>query len=171
MTKTKTKKIAGGNKNTPKPDKKDSKIAYTIKDKNFPDFQVKKSANAWWMERRKVEDLISAFKIDATNEEACTYAGISLAQLKYFLELHEEFYTVRDACKELIFLRARQAISKNVDDGDYALRFMERKKKAEFSLRTEHTGPDGGPIEITDYEKKLEEAQKYEDGKKGDKKR
>ncbi len=36
-----------------------------------------------------------------------------------------------------------------VYDPEFALKFMERKRKDEFSLRTELTGKDGGAIPIT----------------------
>jgi hypothetical protein len=123
-------------------------IAYEIKDKNFGVFKVKNSANAWWLGQGKVEALIEAFKMDCTVEEACAFAGISADQYRYFREQHPNFSRVKDACKQLIFLRARQCIYRHVDkDYDSAIDFMERKKKSEYSKRTEHSGPDGGPIE------------------------
>ena len=51
--------------------------------------------------------------------------------------------------KENPFLLARTAIVNGFSDkngGDLALKFMERKKKDEFSLRTELTGKDGKEI-------------------------
>lgn len=136
---------------------KKEKYAYTVKDKNFPDFKVLNSANAWWLDRVKVENIITAYKIDATDEEARTYAGISEEQLKYFKELHPDFYQVKEACKQIPFLKARQRIIKDIEvNGDLALKYMERKKKDEFSPRHELVGSGGGPIQMS-YEKRLKE--------------
>ena len=145
------------------------KIAYTIKDENFPNFQVLKSANAWWMDRLKVERLIAAYKFDAIDTEARAYAGISEEQLRYFKEKHPEFYQVKEACKELVFLKARQTVVKALDEPDNAKWFLERKRKKEFSARTEVTGADGGSILTESYEQRLKRMRE-EDAKQKSKK-
>ena len=106
--------------------------AYVIKDKSFPDFPIKKSANAWWLDRGKVEKIIAAFKLDCTVEQACVYAGISHDQYKYFCRAHKNFYTIKAICKSLPILRARQTIVMNLHDAKNAMWYLERKNPEEF---------------------------------------
>ena len=93
----------------------EKEIAYTVKDKCFGEFSVLNSANAWWIDRVKVDDLIKAYKIDCTDEEACSDAGISIDQYKYFKEKHPNFSTVKQACKQIPFLKARRTINTAIE--------------------------------------------------------
>jgi len=124
-TKKKDKKVADTKSVTP--------YAYTIKDAAFGELNILNSANAWWMNTRKVEDLIAAFKLDATYEEACVNAGITPAQLRYFMEQHLEFSQVIGACRELPNLTARKSVISQMEkDGNLALRYLAVKKSGEF---------------------------------------
>jgi hypothetical protein len=116
---------------------KEEKYAYTITDKSFGEFKVLNSANAWWLDQLKVRDLIAAYKIDSTDEEACAYAGVSLEQLRYFKTLHPDFSLVKHACKQLPMLKARKTLNDSLDQPVHAQWFLERKRKAEFSKREE----------------------------------
>jgi len=117
-------------------------IAYTIKDKYFVDLDIMNSDNAWWLDSGKVDRLIAAFKFDATIEEACVYSGISMHQYKYFTEQHPEFSAVRNACRELPSLRARQAVVNKLGESfGNAMDYLKRKKKAEFG--------DSSTVEVT----------------------
>lgn len=119
--------------------KRTQKTQYTITDKYFPDFNVLKSDNAWWVDRGKIERLIAAFKMDAAIMEACAYAGITYEQYKYFNEIHPDFSTVKQLCSELPTLKARQEVVNGIaNDKEFALKYLERKRKVEFSLRQEH---------------------------------
>lgn len=94
-------------------------VAYTLKDKRFDDFEVLKSANAWWMNRAKVEELIECVKIKMSIEKTCEYIGISLDQYKYFVVKHPEFSTIRaklsgSAYEALI----RKGIYNKIEKGD-----------------------------------------------------
>jgi len=145
---------------------KETIYAYEINDKAFGIFKALNTANGWWLDRIKLDNLISAYKIDCTDEEACAYAGISLAQYKYFKELHPEFSDVKSACKQLPFLKARKTINEGLNEVENARWYMERKKKSEFSARTELSGPEGeglNPIEITIVEPKIK-AKEEENG-------
>jgi hypothetical protein len=121
---------------------KDDIYAYEIKDRSFGVFKVLNTANGWWLDRAKVENLIGAYKIDCTDEEACTYAGISLDQLKYFKELHKEFYNIKSTCKQFPILKARKTIVDSLENTEDAKWYLERKKKNEFSIKSEieHSG-------------------------------
>lgn len=125
----------------------DAEFAYTLKDKVFGELKVKKSANAWWLDSGKVIHLIDAYKFDATDEESCSYAGISLDQLRYFREQHPTFSQVKDACKELPNLVARKTVvGQLATNPDMAFRYLERKKKKEFGANLDLTS-DGEKIE------------------------
>lgn len=118
--------------------------AYTIKDKAFGEFKVLSTANAWWAEMGKVENLLDAYKIDANDDEACFYAGISIEQLRYFKELHSDFSRIKHACGQNLGLVAKEQFAKQVEKGDYALQYLRMKRKDEgYTERTEQTGANG----------------------------
>jgi hypothetical protein len=112
------------------------KYAYTITDKVFGELKVLQSANAWWIDKGKVEALINAFKYDATVEEALISAGISYEQLKYFREIHPEFSLIESRCREVPGLKARQTVVGALDkDPHIAFKYLERKKANEFGTK------------------------------------
>jgi len=76
-------------------------IAYTVLDPFFGEFHVQKSANAWWMDRRKVEKLIAGFKSNLPVTAAWVYAEITKGQWQYFNEIHPEFSAIKDACEDV----------------------------------------------------------------------
>ena len=136
---------------------KDEPYAYTITDVNFGEFKVLNTANGWWLNQQKVELLIAAYKIDASDEEACAYAGIRAENLRYFKDMHPDFLHVKAACKQLPFLTARNTIVSGLaKDTKMALDYMGRKRKHEFGRRDEHVViPTEKTLEdlIDDYEK------------------
>ena len=145
------KKIKGkrsAKKNGPRTEK--TKYAYTIKDKTFGELNVLRSANAWWNDRAKVERLIEVYKLDASNEEACFYAGISSEQLKYFMEQHREFYAIKEQLKQMPILKARKTINDALEtDLGNAWKYLSRKRKVEFGANIDLTSggeklPAGG---------------------------
>ncbi len=119
------------------------------------------------MTQDNINKLKEVFAIDGTIAEACYYANISVQTyydwIKKNPKLSEEF----NALRERPVLKARQTVIKSLDQPDYAFKYLERKKKDEFSPRQELTGKDGNPIE-TSYEVKLNEI-RNEYGNKGDK--
>lgn len=122
-------------------------IAYIIEDKVFGKLEVKNSANAWWLDKTKVVNLITAFKTDLTEFEACVYAGISKPQYNYFIKLHQEFSDIKDCCRQFPKLRVKKVFSESLDNLEFAKWWAERRMKNEFSPRTEHTGAEGQPIQ------------------------
>lgn len=118
------------------PDKelKPREVAYTLSDKYFQDFEVEKSANAWWMDRRKVERLIESFKIGYNIIEACVFAGISIAQYKYFVQIHPEFSTVKERCEIVTGMLAESGNVEllNKKDGSQIRWFLERRKPEKY---------------------------------------
>jgi len=121
---------------------KETLYAYTITDKAFRELKVLNSANAWWIDRAKVEALITAYKIDANNDEACFYAGITLDQLKYFRELHPEFSAIKHACRQHLGITAKAKFAKDVENNidGAALTYLKMKRKDEgYTTRTDVT--------------------------------
>lgn len=117
---------------------KEELYAYTITDKMFGELKILNSANAWWLDKAKVHDLINAYKFDAPDEEAIVNAGISLDQLKYFQELHPEFYTIKATCKQYPNLSARQRAVQGVKENySNAMDYLKRKRRDEFGDKSD----------------------------------
>jgi len=125
---------------------KKPEFAYIITDKIFGEFKIKNSDNAWWLDREKVHNLISAWKIDATDAEASAYAGITADQYRYFREQHPELSQIKASCKEMPGLKARQTVVQDLVTPDGARWYLAHKKRKEFSTRHENTGADGKPL-------------------------
>ena len=97
---------------------------------------------------RKLEE---AFAIDASVKEACYYADISTDTYYRWIKEFPELSDKLERLREKPVLKARQTVVKSLDNPDYAFKYLERKKKDEFSLRSELTGPEGellSPIKI-----------------------
>lgn len=122
-----------------------SEYAYTIKDNTFGEFNVKKTANAFWQSSTKVEALIQAYKMDCTHKEACILAGISPRQLKYLIETHPEFCTIIEDCRHVLTFIARQTVIRQMaTDGNLAFKYLERKLPEEF-------GKKSGLVDVSVY--------------------
>lgn len=102
---------------------------------------------------RKLEE---AFSIDASVKEACYYADISTDTFYRWIKEYPKLSYKLERLREKPVLKARQTVVKSLDNPDYAFKYLERKKKDEFSPRQELTGKDGEPIK-TSYEIKLNE--------------
>ena len=113
---------------------------------------------------RKLEE---AFSIDASVKEACYYADISTDTFYRWIKEYPKLSYKLERLREKPVLKARQTVVKSLDNPDYAFKYLERKKKDEFSPRQELTGKDGESIK-TSYEIKLNEIRE-EYGNKGDK--
>lgn len=86
---------------------------------------------AWWANRSKVENIIAAFKMDLTVQEACIQAGISLTQYKYFCKIHPKFLAIKHRCKAFAPIVAKQGLVadlKNPKDSRARQWFLERKQ-------------------------------------------
>lgn len=96
-----------------------------------------------------VAKLEQAFAIDATVEEACSYADISRDSFYDYLKINPKFSDRIADLRNRPVLKARQTIVKALETSDGAKWYLERKAKKEFSSRSEITGADGGAIEIS----------------------
>ena len=90
------------------------------------------------MDELTLKKLEEAFSIGASDKEACFYAGISHQTLYNYQEKHPEYVDRKEALKERPVLMARQTVMNNLaTDVDVAKWYLERKRKAEFSTKTE----------------------------------
>ena len=89
---------------------------------------------------RKLEEV---FALGGTDEEACLFAGIGKTTLYEFQKQNPEFAERKETLKQSPVLKARQTVVKAIEkDPTLAFKYLERKRKDEFSPRTEqaHTG-------------------------------
>ena len=96
-----------------------------------------------------VKKLEEAFALDSSIEEACFYADIS--RQTYYLKIKErpELSDRFEELRQRPFLKARQTLVKSLDQPENAKWYMERKKKKEFASRSEITGANGEPLQIS----------------------
>ena len=83
----------------------------------------------------KLQKLREAFLIGATDEEACSYAEISMATLYNYQKANPEFLDKKKQYKQNPFMKARTTIYKGLDQPPVAQWFMERKKADEFGYK------------------------------------
>lgn len=97
---------------------------------------------------RKLEE---AFSRGCSDLEACLHADIWKTALYDYQRDHPEFAERKEKLKETTIMLARQTVVRSLKDNvDIALKYLERKKRDEFSTRSELTGKDGGAIETKD---------------------
>lgn len=102
------------------------------------------------MTENTVNKLDEAFALGCTDAEACLYADISKECLYQYQDKHPEYVGRKEQLKQRPVLLARSELIKGLKGNpELALKYLERKLKSEFSLRTEFTGPDGENQKIT----------------------
>lgn len=97
-----------------------------------------------------VNKLEEAFLLGCTDLEACLFADISKQTLYNYQEKNPEFVDRKEMLKETPVFKARKSVVDSVStDPDLALKFLERKKKDEFSLKSELNlgGQKDNPVE------------------------
>lgn len=105
-----------------------------------------------------VAKLEQAFAFGCTDVEACLFAGISKDCLYDYQTKHPEFVHRKEELKESPVLLARQSVIKHMEeDGDLAMKFLERRRKDEFSPKTEIE--NSGSINITKVERVIVDSQ------------
>ena len=93
-----------------------------------------------------IAKLEQAFAIDATVEEACSYAEISRDAFYDYLKKEPTFSDRIEDLRNRPILKARQTIVKNLERPEGAKWYLERKRKNEFAQRQEFTGKDGADL-------------------------
>jgi len=85
-----------------------------------------------------LQKLEEAFAYDTTDEEACSYTGISTTAFYEFQKMNPWFLERKRQLKNMPVLQARQSVvTALAKDPDLALKYLERKKRKEFATRTE----------------------------------
>jgi hypothetical protein len=85
-----------------------------------------------------VKKLEEAFLLGCSDLEACFYAEISKQTLYNYQDKFPKFVDRKEQLKQNPFLIARKSVIEGMEeDPKLALAYLERKKKGEFSLRTE----------------------------------
>lgn len=92
-----------------------------------------------------IAKLEEAFAWGCSDVEACLWADIAPATLYQYQEKYPKFTERKAELKETPVLLSRKAVVNAIKRGDKvtALAYLDRKKKDEFSTRSEHTGKDG----------------------------
>lgn len=86
-----------------------------------------------------IDKLEYAFSLGCSDNEACLHAGIAPATLYKYQEENPKFTERKHLLKDSPIFLARQSVLKGLkDDPDLALKFLERRKKDEFSTKTEN---------------------------------
>lgn len=90
------------------------------------------------MTQEVVKKLEEAFAYDATVEEACLLAGISAKTYYNFIEVEKDFLQrVEELRHGATLMLRRTFLIDAINNPDNALKYLERKVKKEFSLRSE----------------------------------
>lgn len=85
-----------------------------------------------------IDKLRQAYLIGANDKEAYSYAGISHETFYNYIQKHPEFREQIDQWQDEPILKAKTTIVKNLDDVKNSQWYLERKRKDEFSVRTEN---------------------------------
>ena len=105
-----------------------------------------------------IKKLEEAFAFDTTIQEACFYADISPQTYYNLLESKPELLERFEALRNKPVLMARQEVVKGFKwNPDLALKYLERKRKNEFSTKQEVDNKITWALEITDVSSKLDE--------------
>lgn len=97
-----------------------------------------------------IKRLEEVFSLDGSIEEACFWAEISKQTYYNWLKKNPKMGERFDALRERPTLKARKEVVSGIDNNpEFALKYLERKKKKEFSTQQnfDHT-TDGKPITI-----------------------
>lgn len=154
-------------KNAPRPKGEIELYHDEIKDKQVGNLLLLNSANAWWMDTRKVEKLIDALKLGCMLKEAWVYAGITRGEYEYFVKQHPEFSGIKEACEKILVLAARRNVAAKIEtDAGASYAFLQDYERKE-ALKDEQNRPvRRNIIELVDFSetvKEIEESNKPSD--------
>ena len=87
-----------------------------------------------------VNKLETAFSMGCTDLEACLFANISKQTLYNYQDKNPEFVDRKEMLKEKLILKARSVIAESLNkkDENTAKWYLERKRKDEFSAKSEN---------------------------------
>lgn len=96
------------------------------------------------MTEKVIDKLEEAFGWGCTDIEACLHADIADDTLYKYQREFPDFIKRKEALKETPILLARKSVVMNLrNDSRLSMDFLSRRKKDEFSQRSELTGKDG----------------------------
>lgn len=106
-----------------------------------------------------IAKLESVFAIDGTIREACFYANIGESTYYEWVKNDKELLERFERLREKPVLKARREVIKGLDGNpEFSLKYLERKRKNEFSLRTEHKVENERNDEFLDELKKINDS-------------
>lgn len=133
-------------------------MADTEKDYTIEELLELKTSGKFTLE--VLSKLEEGFKRDFTNEEAARYAGITPATYYNYYNMSSEFREKMDRAKDFLFYAAKNNWANAIlgvkdkegkyitkPDPELSVKFLERRQKHLYSLRTELTGEDGKPVD------------------------
>lgn len=93
-------------------------------------------------------EVLSSLQNGLTVEQTCRQAGIGTTTFYDRQASDQSFAEKVTVARELCETNARKKVAEAIEKGDMktARWYLERKAKAEFSPRQEHTGEDGKPL-------------------------
>lgn len=100
------------------------------------------------MTEQVIQKLEYCFSIGCSDRMACFQAGIALATFYDWQEKHPEFIQRKEALKDNMEFKALHALNNSLDQGDtkFAIEYLKRRKKEDWSERHEQTGKDGSDL-------------------------
>lgn len=125
---------------------------YVIDDPTAGEIEIFHTANAWWLDKSKVQRLIDGLKSGNTIRISCAYARINEIQWKHFKKIHPHFEGVKEILASAQVLRAMNRL--NSDDSLDATKFVLKHKDDQFKTRpTMHDlNPNRGDVLPEDYD-------------------
>jgi hypothetical protein len=93
-----------------------------------------------------IQKLEEAFSIGSSIPEACFYANISKQTYYNWEKDNKELFDRFEELKQNPFIKARRAVVSGLDDPEFALKYLSKKKKDEF----------GDNIDITTQGEKID---------------
>lgn len=89
-------------------------------------------------------------EVGCSLHEACLHASVPYTTVVDYQNNDEEVRRNIERMGNVPLLIARQSVVGGMaENADLALKYLERKKKDEFSPRSEHTGADGKDMAVT----------------------
>ena len=101
--------------------------------------------------KEELAKLEQAFKVGASDVQACEYAEIHPATLYRYQKEHPEYCEQKEAWKSRPVLKAKFSVYKGLDDSKLALDYLKAKDK-EFSTKVEQNVSGGLNITPINFE-------------------
>lgn len=113
--------------------------------------------------KKALHYLCEAFRLDATDEEACSYAGVSERWFYDEMKASEEFLQEIRRAQRYPFLIAKGSVVGAMEVGNdiTGLKYLERRQKKLYSPRVEVTGEDGEAVKIDVLTEAKKRSKKY----------